>query len=137
MAVREAPGATRPPGFEGIASRALILDDILTGFGQGGSVPPVAVAPVGRTRRARRAQSLQSQGGAGALVAAVGRGLGEGLRSARRPGADARRRDRPAGLRSVVWDGTADDGRTLASGVYFCEVRAVGQIWIEKLSLVR
>jgi hypothetical protein len=30
----------------------------------------------------------------------------------------------PAGMHSVTWDGTASDGRPVASGIYFCRLQA-------------
>ena len=38
---------------------------------------------------------------------------------------------------SYFWDGRDGDGRRVASGVYFCQVRAAGERRVEKLTLVR
>jgi len=45
--------------------------------------------------------------------------------------------ERPAGRQTVQWDGRDDRGRTLASGVYFYEARAGGEIVVDKVALVR
>ncbi|MFH1841961.1 MAG: FlgD immunoglobulin-like domain containing protein, partial [bacterium] len=38
---------------------------------------------------------------------------------------------------SVVWDGTDHSGKLAASGVYFYETRALGEVTIEKMALVK
>jgi hypothetical protein len=43
----------------------------------------------------------------------------------------------PAGPQAAVWDGRADDGRALPSGVYFASVEAAGERAVRKLALVR
>ena len=43
----------------------------------------------------------------------------------------------PAGEHHVVWDGTDDQGRSLASGVYFYRVKAAGEIQTRKMLLLK
>lgn len=42
-----------------------------------------------------------------------------------------------SGAQTTVWDGRADDGRALPSGVYFAIVEAAGERAVRKLALVR
>ena len=42
-----------------------------------------------------------------------------------------------AGDGFVMWDGTDGRGQAVASGVYFYETRAVGQVYVDKLTLVK
>jgi hypothetical protein len=44
---------------------------------------------------------------------------------------------RPAGQHRARWDGTDDGGRPLASGLYFCRMKAGGYISVRKMLLVR
>jgi hypothetical protein len=43
----------------------------------------------------------------------------------------------PAGRHAVAWDGRADDGRVLPSGVYFSRLEAGGQTVLGRMALVR
>ena len=45
--------------------------------------------------------------------------------------------ERPVGPQVVEWDGRDEGGRSVASGVYFYEVRAGGEAVVEKMALVR
>ena len=47
------------------------------------------------------------------------------------------RSDYAPGPQAVTWDGTADDGRKLPSGLYFYQYRAGGKTMIHKMMLVR
>jgi len=42
-----------------------------------------------------------------------------------------------AGVHMLVWDGQADQGRDLASGVYLCQLRAGTQVETRRLLLLR
>jgi flagellar hook assembly protein FlgD len=44
---------------------------------------------------------------------------------------------RPAGSHAVTWDGTDDSGRRVASGVYFCEMRAGRFLDVTRLVLLK
>ena len=44
---------------------------------------------------------------------------------------------RPAGVNTVVWDGTDDMGAEVSSGVYFCRMRAGEMIAAQRMMLVR
>ncbi len=43
----------------------------------------------------------------------------------------------PAGERAVVWNGTADDGLPVSSGLYFVRVRSAGEERTKKMTLIR
>jgi hypothetical protein len=43
----------------------------------------------------------------------------------------------PAGAGHVTWDGRDEAGGQVASGVYFCETRALGEVKVHKMALVR
>jgi hypothetical protein len=43
----------------------------------------------------------------------------------------------PAGWHRAYWDGTADDGRSAAAGVYFCEMRSSANVRVSRIVLVR
>ena len=45
--------------------------------------------------------------------------------------------ERPAGRYSVVWDGTDDARRDVASGVYLCRMKAGEFVSTRKLLLIR
>jgi len=42
-----------------------------------------------------------------------------------------------AGIHDIVWDGKADRGNQVASGVYFYETKAEGETKISKMALVK
>lgn len=44
---------------------------------------------------------------------------------------------RPAGDHQVTWNGKDNSGRSQASGVYFCRVKAGAQVVVRKMSLIR
>jgi len=44
---------------------------------------------------------------------------------------------RPAGAGRVIWDGNDAAGSAVASGVYFYEVKALGQTKVQKMTLVK
>jgi len=44
---------------------------------------------------------------------------------------------RPAGRHRVTWDGTDDDGRAVASGVYLCRLRSEGGVRTRRLVLMK
>jgi len=43
----------------------------------------------------------------------------------------------PAGRQRIGWDGTDDQGRSLASGLYLVRLKAGGQVVVRKLTLLR
>lgn len=45
--------------------------------------------------------------------------------------------EHPAGKYSVVWDGTDNDGRATASGVYFCRLKSGEKALVRKMLLVK
>jgi hypothetical protein len=44
---------------------------------------------------------------------------------------------RPAGADFVIWDGTDAAGQAVASGIYFCETRFLGERQVQKMALLR
>ncbi len=44
---------------------------------------------------------------------------------------------REAGLNSVMWDGTSDSGASVSSGVYFYEARTLGEVQVNKITMVK
>ena len=44
---------------------------------------------------------------------------------------------KPAGEHSVVWDGKDDNGRSMASGLYFCRMEAGGKSLNQKMTLLK
>jgi flagellar hook assembly protein FlgD len=45
--------------------------------------------------------------------------------------------DQNAGYKSIVWNGTNDDGANVCSGVYFCRMSADDYVSTRKLLLLR
>jgi flagellar hook assembly protein FlgD len=45
--------------------------------------------------------------------------------------------EEPAGRRQLRWDGRDDNGRTLATGVYFCRMSTPAGVHTRKMSLVQ
>lgn len=45
--------------------------------------------------------------------------------------------DLPAGVRDVLWDGRADDGRPVGAGVYYCTARHAGGSTTKRLVILR
>lgn len=45
--------------------------------------------------------------------------------------------DLPAGVRDVLWDGRADDGRLVGAGVYYCTARHAGGSTTKRLVVLR
>jgi flagellar hook assembly protein FlgD len=43
----------------------------------------------------------------------------------------------PSGYRTAAWNGTADDGTAVSSGVYFARVEANGETATRKVLLIR
>ncbi len=41
------------------------------------------------------------------------------------------------GTYSVVWDGTDDNGRRVASGIYMARLRAVDRTQVQRMTLVK
>jgi len=135
--VTAAPGWQPPAGMAGIPPRAVILDDILAAFGHLATGQPIAapdalpftvqVAPNPANPRVAIEFALPRAGEVRVDLYDV-------------RGARVRRlldEVRPAGGHRIAWDGADDAGRPVASGVYFCEVRAVGEQRVRKLTLVR
>jgi len=136
--IRNAPGWTPPSGYAGIPARAIVLEDILDFFGMGWWTPPVDAetpdAPLAMAcypnpfnptttialdlpRAADVRVRLYNLRGALVRVLADGR-LAEGRHQ-------------------LTWDGRDDDGNPVASGVYFVETRALQEVRLAKLTLVR
>ncbi len=137
MYLYNAPGYMPPAGYDGVAARAIILEDILEGFGVQGGIVGVEETPEARlavtsfpnpfnpstTIRLNLPRSadvsLRIYDLRGALVRTLVQGVME------------------AGVHDVVWDGRTDNGAQTASGVYFAETRTPGETTVTKLALVK
>jgi hypothetical protein len=136
--IRNAPGWTPPVGYEAVPARAIVLEDILDHFGSGIWGPPIhsptpdvplAMAcypnPFNPSTTIAldlpRASDVQVHlyNLRGALVRVL---------------ADERL---AAGRHQLTWDGRDDDGNPVASGVYFVETRALQEVRLAKLTLVK
>jgi hypothetical protein len=132
-----APGWAPPAGYDGIAARAIVLEDILNFFGYQSSGVPIAAAPdlplsirchpnpfnpmttIQLTVPRPGDVTLRIYDLRGRLVRTLV--AGELL----------------AGGHEVTWDGRNEQGGTVASGVYVAEARAGGATEVQKLTLVR
>jgi len=137
MFLYNAPGWTPPAGYEGVAARAVVLEDILDFFGEQATSNPIGVTPdapfaVSNYPNPFNPQttiklnlpkagdvSLKVFNVRGALV----RTLVDGQMA--------------AGEHSIIWDGKTDSGNQAASGVYFYETRANGEVKVNKMALVK
>ena len=45
--------------------------------------------------------------------------------------------EQPAGRHQVEWDGRNDRGKRVASGVYFCELRAGDDLAVQRMLLMK
>jgi hypothetical protein len=133
-----APGWTPPVGYEGVSARAIILEDILTGFGEQGtsgavnvdlpaSVLSVSNFPNPFNPSTTIKLNLPKAGDVSLKVFNV---RGELVRTL----VDGQM---VAGEHSIIWDGKTNAGSQSASGVYFYENRANGQVKINKMDLVK
>ena len=137
MANGNTPDWTPPAGYAGISARAIILEDILFGFGEFGSSDPVGVTPAAVLSVTSFPNpfnpattiklTLPRTGDVSLKVFNV---RGELVRTL----VDGRLE---AGMHDIVWDGKADQGNQVASGVYFYEMKAGGEVRVNKMALVR
>ena len=138
MFIYNAPGYTPPAGYEGISARAVILEDILGFFGTTGGSPvigadaPAAGLQVENFPNPFNPQTtiklrLPQEGDVSLKVFNV---RGELVRTLVDGQMDA-------GEHSIIWDGKTNAGNQTASGVYFYETRANGEVKINKMALVK
>jgi len=136
--IYNAGGWTPPAGYEGIAARAVILEDILTVFGNDNISPPTSVElpanvlsvsnfPNPFNPSTTIKMNLPKTGDVSLKVFNV---RGELVRTL----VDGQM---TAGEHSIIWDGKTDSGNQTASGVYFYETRANGEVKINKMALVK
>jgi hypothetical protein len=132
----QACGGPALPGL--YSTRALILRDVLEAFGQATS-PPVVAVPAAGSFVVRggipnpfnpRTQIDYEMPRAGRLSLVIYDLKGQRVRVLRGDVV-------PAGPGFVIWDGTDEGGRAVASGAYFCRTQALGQEDVQKLLLVR
>jgi hypothetical protein len=138
MFMYNSPAYTPPAGeqYQGVAARAVLLEDVLDFFGESGQAPigvtPDAPMTVTNYPNPFNPQttiklnlpktgdvSLKVFNVRGALV----RTLVDGQMA--------------AGEHSIIWDGKTDSGSQAASGVYFYETRANGEVKVNKMALVK
>ena len=136
--IQNADGWTPPAGYEGIPARAVILEDILTVFGDDnvslpvGAELPANVLSVSNfpnpfNPSTTIKMNLPRPGDVSLKVYNVRGGLVRTLVDGQMA----------AGEHSIVWDGKTDSGNQTASGVYFYETRANGEVKINKMALVK
>jgi hypothetical protein len=132
-----APGY-EPPDGQPFPARVIILDEILTGFDEDGTSPPNSVELPAKVLTVSNfpnpfnpsttiKMNLPKAGDVSLKVFNV---RGELVKTLV---------DGPmiAGEHSVIWDGKTDAGNQTASGVYFYETRANGEVKINKMALVK
>jgi len=135
--VRNAPGWTPPPGYEGIAARTILLEDIMAALGEYHPGQPIA-APAADLLAVRAAPNPFNPRTVIALSLPRGGEVTVKIYSLR--GELVRTlvaEPLPAGQHELVWDGATDAGQPVGSGVYFCETRALGEKRVSKLAVVR
>ena len=137
MHIYNNPGWTPPAEFAGISARAIILSDILAGFGNPSNGTPIGVTPnlvlaasnypnpfnpnttIKLTIPRMGDVSLKVFNVRGELVRTLVNGQLE------------------AGTHEIVWDGKSDQGNQASSGVYFYETRTAGEVKVNKMALVK
>jgi len=124
-------------GDEVIPARAQVLQEVLFYFGQIGSSPTVPVPEAGQFTVASYPNPFNPSTKIefnlprrGELRLRIYNVRGELVRT-------LLDEVRPAGAGHVMWDGSDDGGRAVASGVYFLETRIPTEVRISKLALVR
>lgn len=137
MFLNNAPGWTAPAGYAGFPARAVILEDILNGFGMFGGSNPVGVTPDAPLAvsnfpnpfnpSTKIQLTLPKTGDVSIKIFNVRGELVRTLVNERKE----------AGTHDIMWHGDSDQGNQVASGVYFYEVRANGETKINKMALVK
>lgn len=136
MFIHNAQGYTPPPGYAGVPSRAIILEDVLLTFGQTGGtitdVAPDAVFAVSNFPNPFNPTTtiklnLPRPGDVSLKVFNV---RGELVRTLVNGQLEA-------GAHDIVWDGASNNGGQAASGVYFYETRYGNEVKVNKMALVK
>ncbi|MEZ4387649.1 MAG: FlgD immunoglobulin-like domain containing protein [Candidatus Krumholzibacteriia bacterium] len=138
MFIYNAPSWTPPTGFEGYSARALILKDILDGFGESGTsgnvgsdLPANVLSVSNFPNPFNPSTTIKLNLPKADMVSLkVFNVRGELVRTL----VDSRME---AGEHSIIWDGKTNTGNQSASGVYFYETRTNGQVKINKMALVK
>jgi hypothetical protein len=132
-----APGVAPPPEYDGMVTEVVILEDILTIFGEQSLGSPIAAPDVGEfTVRAApnpfnpRVTIDLALPRAGEVDVRIYSVRGELVRTLHRGHLEA-------GSHRLVWQGRNDAGRPVGSGLYFCETVADGQTDVRRLTLIR
>jgi len=138
LSAQNAPGWEPPSWAPLLPVRAVLLDEILTNMGEQGSGPPIAVdetpAPL------RIAQYPNPFNPRTTIALDLPRAAHVALHVFDLRGALVRTlvdERLAAGRHEVLWDGADGAGRPAASGVYFAEVRTLGERRLQKMTLVR
>ncbi|MBD3220100.1 T9SS type A sorting domain-containing protein, partial [bacterium] len=138
MFLYNAPGYTAPAGFEGVAARSLIVRDVLNFFGMQLEAPvgvdtpdavplDVSVYPNPFNPTTTIALDMPRAGQATLKLYNVRGELVHTLLDG----------ELPAGRHELTWDGRTASGARAASGVYFAEVRALGETSITRMAMVK
>ncbi|MBD3219976.1 T9SS type A sorting domain-containing protein [bacterium] len=136
--IRHADGWVPPHGYDAIPARAVILDDILTFFGDGTVGPPVTgPAPAPRLAIAGYPNPFNPMVTVAFDLPRTGEAVVRIYDVRGKLVHELARGDYAAGRHELVWNGRGPRGRTVASGVYFAEVRSGGATELTRLTLVR
>ncbi|MEZ4386635.1 MAG: FlgD immunoglobulin-like domain containing protein [Candidatus Krumholzibacteriia bacterium] len=138
MYIYNAPGYIPPAGYEGLAARSLILRDLLSAFGMPLEAPigvdlpdarplDLAVYPNPFNPTATLALSMPRAGKASLKIFNV---RGELVHTV----FDG---ELTAGRHELTWDGRDGTGARAASGVYFAEVRTLGEMRVKRMAMVK
>jgi len=136
--IYNAQGWTPPQGYEGIPARALILDDIITGFGHlwyqlpiGADTPAAPLAASNHPNPFNPSTTIElNVPRAGDVSLKVFNVRGELVRSLVDGVLEA-------GPHSIVWDGRNESGARVSSGVYFYETRLGSEVVMGKMALIK
>ena len=133
------PGYTPPPGYQGVAARSLILRDVLTSFGVSLS-GPVGVEDVPEIKAMDLSVYPNPFNPSTTIELAMPRAGHASLKIFNLRGELVQtlvNGELPAGSHEMRWDGRSNSGARAASGIYFAEVRALGQTKVTRMAMVK
>jgi len=136
--IRNAHGWTPPQGYEGVPARAVILEDIITGFGHlwyhlpiGNETPVAPLAASNHPNPFNPSTTIElNVPRAGDVSLKVFNVRGELVRSLVDGAMEAGRHD-------IVWHGRNESGAPVSSGIYFYETRLGNEVVMGKMALIK